>query len=253
VKSDDQGIATFTLDTRNTANDPSPRSGFEGAKWDGSPSWYGVQVYYPGGRRFQPSRNDCRLLVTSTNSPTNPSNTRLKIVKKPDPSAGALDVTYQILDVAGALVEAKTERIDWSKGFYLEDPNAQTIALTWGPTATRFASFNNLTLRGLRMDGGWPDPDPACRPAEDAGNPDGGQEPPVLDGGDEGDAGQLAQVGDAGATDGGRRADAGRAADAGMSAAASGCGCVASGQAAWAIAPLLMSLLAVRRRRRPAP
>jgi hypothetical protein len=149
VTTNQDGVAYYTLSTANRTDS----SGFWGA--DGSrtdkPSWYTVQAFYPGNSRYQPSRNDALLLVTNSTGPNDPSNVRLRITNVDLSSAsatGTVAVTYQALDNSGAVIETKTEALGKSRGFYADDPNAQTVALYY-ITTTRHAAFNNVTVRGV--------------------------------------------------------------------------------------------------------
>lgn len=142
------GVAFYDLSTANNTN----RSGFvgEGGRTD-LPSWYSVQVYYPGNDKFQPSRNDCLLLMTNSQGTSDGENTRIKITNIDTSSVtqtGIVKVTYQVINMQGGIIETKTENIGKNKNFFSDDPNAQTIQLSWVSRDKGHASFNNFTLNG---------------------------------------------------------------------------------------------------------
>lgn len=146
-KTNNQGTAFYNLNTANQLN----RSGFLGADSSSrpdKPSYYSVQVYYPGSRNYQPSRNDCLLSVTNSTGPQDPKNTKIKITNIDTSTVaqvGKAKVTYQVISQNGSVIATKTEDIGKTKTFFAQDPSAQTISLSYVDN-TNHASFNNFTL-----------------------------------------------------------------------------------------------------------
>jgi len=148
---DKSGVAFCTI---RTANRPDS-SGFLGAV-PGRPdkvSSYSVQAFYPGSRRYQPSRNDCTLLVTGSTGPGDRWNTRLRIAKidaAQAPATGKVIVSYQVLNRAGAVIADGSRAIGKSGGYYVDDPSQQTVPITWiGRGVPYHPCFNNVTLTGI--------------------------------------------------------------------------------------------------------
>lgn len=150
------GIAYVDLNTANNTES----SGFVGA--DGSsrpdkPSQYSIQVYYPGNINYQPSRNDCLMMVTNSLGLNDPNNTRLEITSI-DENVSPPKITYKVWygtnfspGNPGTLLFTKTISLEKKDGFYPDDPNSQTVNIYWSgiddnPTRTHHASTNNVTL-----------------------------------------------------------------------------------------------------------
>jgi hypothetical protein len=146
---DANGVAVQTFSTANRL-DSSGFLGSESSRLD-KPSYYTFQVYYPGGRQHQPSRNDCGVLITNSTGPADPLNTRMKILKVDTSgvaTSGKVRVIYQILDQAGIRVATGEQYLGKAQGFYADDPNWQTLPVLW-ITGNWHAAFNNVTVSGI--------------------------------------------------------------------------------------------------------
>lgn len=149
ISTNQDGIAVHAISTTNRSNS----SGFLGTESGRSdkPSYYSVQVYYPGSQNFQPSRNDCLLLLTGSQNPDDPKNTRIKITAVDTSQisqTGKARVSYQVIDKPGNVILNKTEDIGKAKTFYSQDPSAQTISLSY-TSRDYHASSNNFTIAGI--------------------------------------------------------------------------------------------------------
>jgi len=148
AQTDEEGVAYQTLSTANKLTS----SGFMGAESGRTDkaSYYSVQVYYPGNREVQPSRNDCGLLVTNSTGSSDPLNTRLK-VRNVDTSmanqTGKVRVRYQILDGENRVVADGEQDLGKAEGFYADDPNWQTLPVMWF-SRDWHPAFNNVTVAG---------------------------------------------------------------------------------------------------------
>lgn len=145
---DGQGAAFGTFNTRNRLDSTGflPAASWNAAKY----ALYSVQAYYPGGASYQPSRNDCYLPIAGYTGASSPASVRMKILEIDTSRAvsdGKIKVRYQILDMSGAVVATDEQWIGKPGKFYANDPNYQTVFLSW-VGGNYHAAFNNVTVRG---------------------------------------------------------------------------------------------------------
>lgn len=146
---DANGVAYQAFRTANRL-DSSGFSGAESSRLD-KPSYYTFQVYYPGSRNYQPSRNDCGLQMTNSAGPADPLNVRMRITGVDTSrvsSSGRVLVAYQIFNNQGRAVATGSKYLGKAEGFYADDPNLQTLPVTW-ITGDWHAAFNNVTMSGI--------------------------------------------------------------------------------------------------------
>ncbi len=138
---DQNGVAYQWFSTANNLNS----SGFLAGS---RPSSYSIQAYFPGSERYQPSRNDAKLWVTDSPSPTDSRNLRMEIKAiSPIQADGKVNVTYQLYNPAGPVGGSGVVSIGRKDGFYADDPNAQTISIL-GSASGYFTTSNHVTLYG---------------------------------------------------------------------------------------------------------
>ncbi|MCX5910060.1 MAG: fibronectin type III domain-containing protein, partial [Deltaproteobacteria bacterium] len=132
----------------STANNPNS-SGFLAGGSDGyKASSYSVQAYFPGSEKYQPSRNDAKLWVTDSPSPTDTRNLRMEIKDiSPVQLDGKVKVTYQLYNPAGPVGGAVVVSIGRKEGFYADDPDVQTISI-FGLANGHFGTSGHVTPRG---------------------------------------------------------------------------------------------------------
>ena len=161
IKTNSSGVAFYDLSTANNVN----RSGFLGDGGRGDlPSWYSIQVFYPGSDKYQPSRNDCMLPVYSS-AGWSENDARMKIVSVDTSkvaSTGKAIASYQILNSTNGVIAQGQKEVGKKEGFFADDSNAQTALLTWFANGTDYRyAFNNITLYGNNS-GATPTPTPVC-------------------------------------------------------------------------------------------
>ena len=146
VKTNSSGVAFYDLSTANNTN----RSGFMGDNnRNDQPSWYSIQVLYPGSDKYQPSRNDCMMPVYSAASTDDVKMKITSVDTSGVKSTGKASASYQILSASNQVIAQGQKDVGKKEGFFADDTNAQTVMLTWFDNSknTRYA-FNNITLNG---------------------------------------------------------------------------------------------------------
>ncbi len=144
---DSNGVALIDF---STANRPDSSGFVGGGGTSYRATWYAMTAYFPGSDRYQPSRNDGKLFVTDSPSPTDLRNLRMEIVSvSPIYGDGKVDVKAQLYSASGPVGTLQTKTIGKSDGFYADDPNAQTIGF---PPSVHpdgnFMTSNHVTLVG---------------------------------------------------------------------------------------------------------